>query len=153
MHPNPLRAYHYLHLWSNLNYPIRVNYNLLLEQNPDYYRIGELSVDKAKELAIELLQLPKPPTAIFAMSDVQALGCLSAAEELGLDIPQDLSIIGYDDLEMSKHIGLSTIRQHLEPGGEMAMNYLLQLIHRNPPETIPRLPDLQLIERRSTAPL
>lgn len=121
-----------------------------IPQNPDYYRIGELSVNMAKELALDLLQLPKPPTAIFAMSDVQALGCLSAAQELGLSVPQDLSIIGYDDLEMSEHIGLSTIRQHLELGGEMAMNYLLQLIHRNPPDAIPRLPDLQVIERRTS---
>lgn len=124
-----------------------------IPQNPNYYRIGELSVDSAKELAIDLLSLPERPTAIFAMSDVQALGCLSAARQLGLDVPEDISIIGYDDLEMSEHIGLSTIRQHLEPGGEMAMNYLLQLIHRSPPDMIPRLPDLQVIERRTSAPL
>ena len=124
-----------------------------IPQNPDYYRIGELSFDAAKELATDLLTLATRPTAIFAMSDVQALGCLSAARELGLRVPEDLSIIGYDDLEMSEHIGLTTVRQHLEPGGEMAMNYLMQLVHRTQPDTIPRLPDLQVIERRTCAHL
>ena len=124
-----------------------------IPHNDDYYRVGELTFSAAKASAIELLELPQRPTAIFAMSDVQALGCLDAARELGLRIPDDLSIIGYDDLEMSEHIGLTTVRQHLELGGEIAMNYLLQLIHRNQPDEAPRLPELQIIERRTTAHL
>lgn len=124
-----------------------------IPHNDDYYRVGELSFVAAKQQAIDLLQLPQRPTAIFAMSDVQALGCMAAAKDLGLRIPDDLSIIGYDDLEMSEHIGLTTVRQHLESGGEIAMNYLLQVIHRNPPETLPRLPELQIIKRGSTSHL
>ncbi|MGB7341024.1 MAG: LacI family DNA-binding transcriptional regulator [Phototrophicaceae bacterium] len=124
-----------------------------IEHQNQYYRTGELTFESARKLARSLLQLPERPTAIFAMSDVQALGCLEAARELGLRVPDDLSIIGYDDLEMSAHIGLTSVRQHLELGGEIAINYLLQLIHRNEPDTIPQLPDLQIIERRTTAHL
>ena len=79
-----------------------------IRENPDYFRTGDLGCEPAKILALELLRLPQRPTAIFAMSDVQALGCLSAARELGLRVPEDVSIIGYDDLEMSEHIGLTT---------------------------------------------
>ncbi|MGJ3240691.1 MAG: LacI family DNA-binding transcriptional regulator [Anaerolineae bacterium] len=121
-----------------------------IPQNPAYFKTGELTFDSAREQALELLQLPRRPTAIFAMSDVQALGCLDAARTLGLRVPDDLSVIGYDDLEMSRHIGLTSVRQHLELGGEIAMNYLIQLIHREAPAQVPYLPDLQIIERRTT---
>ncbi|GAB5492647.1 MAG: LacI family DNA-binding transcriptional regulator [Phototrophicaceae bacterium] len=124
-----------------------------IPQNPDYFRTGDMGSENAKILALDLLRLPERPTAIFAMSDVQALGCLSAARELGLRVPEDISIIGYDDLEMSEHIGLSTIRQHLVLSGEITMNYLLQMIHHDTPDTVPRLPELQVIERRTTAHL
>lgn len=118
-----------------------------------YFRTGEVGSKSAKIMALDLLSLPQRPTAIFAMSDVQALGCLSAARELGLRVPEDISIIGYDDLEMSEHIGLSTVRQHLILSGETSMNYLLKMIHHNVPDTIPRLPELQVIERRTTSHL
>lgn len=124
-----------------------------IEHQNQYYRTGELTFDSARRLARSLLELPERPTAIFAMSDVQALGCLEAARELGLRVPEDLSVIGYDDLEMSAHIGLTSVRQHLELGGELAINHLLQLIHRNEPESVPQLPPLQIIERRTTAHL
>lgn len=124
-----------------------------IREHPDYFRTGDLGCEPAKILALELLRLPQRPTAIFAMSDVQALGCLSAARELGLRVPEDVSIIGYDDLEMSEHIGLTTVRQHLELGGEMSMNYLLQMIHHEVPDSLPRLPELQVIERRTTSHL
>ena len=59
-----------------------------------------------------MLSLEEPPTAIFAASDTQALGVLEAARSAGLAVPQDLSVIGYDDIEIAKYLGLTTVRQH-----------------------------------------
>ena len=57
------------------------------------------------------------PTAIFAASDTQALGVLAAAQDLGLHVPDDLSVIGYDDIEACDFVGLTTVRQHLFESG------------------------------------
>jgi DNA-binding LacI/PurR family transcriptional regulator len=104
----------------------------------------------AKTLASELLTLPNPPTAIFAMCDLQAFACLDAAREAGLRIPDDLSVIGFDDLEMSHHVGLTTVRQHFERSGQMALRHLLALMHDDPPPPTPQLPALEVVERHTT---
>ena len=60
------------------------------------------------------------PTAIFAASDTQALGVIAAAHELGLHVPDDLSVIGYDDIEAADYVGLTTVRQQLFESGRAA---------------------------------
>ena len=62
---------------------------------------------RARDLALRLLTGPRPPTAIFAASDTQALGVLSAARDLGLQVPSDLTVIGYDDIPIAEPIGLT----------------------------------------------
>ncbi len=57
------------------------------------------------------------PTAIFTASDTQALGVIAAARELGLHVPDDLSVIGYDDIEAADYVGLTTVRQQLFESG------------------------------------
>jgi len=83
------------------------------------------------------------------MSDIQALGCVAACRELGLRVPDDISIIGYDDLEMSYHTNLTTIRQYLELSGRLTIEYLIQHLKggTNPPDLLP-LPEV--ITRRTT---
>jgi DNA-binding LacI/PurR family transcriptional regulator len=83
---------------------------------------------EARELAIRLLTGPTPPTAIFAASDTQALGVLSAARELGLDVPGDLSIVGYDDIEAADYVGLTTVDQQLFESGRRGAELLLSEI-------------------------
>jgi LacI family transcriptional regulator len=117
-----------------------------------YLQTGETGYDPARRMTQHLLQLPVPPTAIFAMSDTQALGCINAIETAGLRVPDDLSVIGYDDLELSYHTGLSTVRQHLERSGEVAIEYLLQLLHAVPDVQVPVLPAVEVIARQTTAP-
>ncbi len=68
---------------------------------------------EARELALRMLTGDDPPTAIFAASDTQAIGVVAAAHETGLRVPEELSVIGYDDIEAADNVGLSTIRQHL----------------------------------------
>ena len=90
------------------------------------------------------------------MSDVQALGCMAAIRDAGLSVPKDISIIGFDDVESSRLIGLTTVRQHLETAGYLALNYLLKLLGettRNDHEnmtTVPQLPPFEVVERQTT---
>jgi LacI family transcriptional regulator len=78
----------------------------------------------------ELLNLPQPPTALFVSNDVMAFGAMEAARERGLRIPDDLSIIGFDDIPQAAHVHppLSTVRQPLEEMGRRAAMLLLQFI-------------------------
>jgi LacI family xylobiose transport system transcriptional regulator len=85
---------------------------------------------------LELLRLHNRPTAIFAGSDLQALGLYHAARELGLRIPEDLSVVGYDDLPVARWIGpmLTTIRQPLIDMADQATRLVLSLAGgENPP--------------------
>ena len=65
------------------------------------------------------------PTAIFAASDTQALGVIAAARELGLHVPDDLSVVGYDDIEAADYVGLTTVRQQLFESGRLGAEMLL----------------------------
>jgi DNA-binding LacI/PurR family transcriptional regulator len=68
-------------------------------------------------------------------------------------VPDDISVIGYDDLDVSLPMGLTTIRQHLELSGEFAARYLLHQVNQQAPLDLPQLPPLQVIPRQSTRPL
>ncbi len=92
--------------------------------------LGELPEDSATPVDAQrqtrqLLALPEPPTAIFAASDILALGVLRAARELGLRVPADLAVLGFDDLEVAEYVGLTTISQSLELSGQQAVELLL----------------------------
>jgi len=86
-----------------------------LTVDPDLVRWGTFHVEAGFEQGSALLDLPQPPTAIFAGSDLQAFGVYEAARVKGIDIPQDLSVVGFDDLPMARWVGppLTTIRQPL----------------------------------------
>ena len=64
-----------------------------------------------------LLRCRDPPTAIFAASDVQAMGVLQAARAAGLRVPEDLAVIGFDDIDVAEVLGLTTVRQPLRETG------------------------------------
>ncbi|MFC4454077.1 LacI family DNA-binding transcriptional regulator [Deinococcus sonorensis] len=101
-----------------------------------------------------LLSLPERPTAIFAANDRSAIGVLRAAEQLGLRVPHDLSVVGYDDVQVASltRPALTTIRQPLEEMGAAAARLLIALIRREVPEQAhPRFP-ASLVVRDSTAP-
>ena len=92
---------------------------------PEYVALGAHGRYQARELAHRLLSSDDPPTAIFAGSDTQALGVLSAARDLSLDVPGDVSVVGYDDIEAADYVGLTTIRQHLFESGRAGAELLL----------------------------
>ena len=68
------------------------------------------------------------PTALFVASDVQCLGVMRAAKEAGVRIPEDLALVGFDDIEFAKFVGLTTMRQPITAMGQMAVDRLLQRI-------------------------
>jgi DNA-binding LacI/PurR family transcriptional regulator len=90
-----------------------------------YIRNAENDMAAAYSQAQALLQLPERPTAIFATSDLLALGVLKAVRDLGLRIPEDVAVMGFDDLDIADYIGLTTISQSLDESGRVAVELLL----------------------------
>lgn len=80
---------------------------------------------EARALALRMLASADRPTAIIAASDTQALGVLAAAHEAGLNVPEDLSVVGYDDIEAAEYVGLTTVHQHLFESGRRGAELLL----------------------------
>ncbi|HUI90010.1 MAG TPA: LacI family DNA-binding transcriptional regulator [Anaerolineales bacterium] len=117
---------------------------------PDtFVRLAPYSQDQTRKVAKELLNLPEPPTAIFAATDFQALGVLKAARQLGFRVPEQLAVIGFDDLDIAEYVDLTTISQHLDESGRLAVELLLSQIESpsRPPRHV-KLP-LTLIERQT----
>jgi LacI family transcriptional regulator len=117
----------------------------------EYSVHGEHSRESAYEQAHKLL-VEERPTAIFALSDTLATGVLEAASNLELAVPEDLSVIGYDDIEMAEYLNLTTIRQQLFESGVRGGELLLEAIDA-PPESPRRiLLPTELVVRATTAP-
>ncbi|MEU4232393.1 LacI family DNA-binding transcriptional regulator [Nonomuraea sp. NPDC026600] len=123
--------------------------------DPDLIRRGDFLVEGGLAQAHRLLRLPDPPTAIFACNDGQAMGVYLAAHELGLRIPDDLSVIGFDDLPPMRWAvpPLTTIRQPLTEMAAAATTMLVKLARGEPlPQSRIEL-GTELVVRSSTAPL
>jgi LacI family transcriptional regulator, galactose operon repressor len=92
---------------------------------------GDFHPESGHEAAIKLLAMQNPPTAIFACNDLMAIGALRAGLELRLSIPQDLAVVGYDDIELASYTTppLTTIRQPKKDMGLAALKFLLGRIH------------------------
>jgi LacI family transcriptional regulator len=101
----------------------------------EYLRRGLHRRDAARVAAGELLALAVPPTAIFAASDHQALGVLEAASMAGVDVPGRLSVIGFDDLELARYCGLTTVAQPLEASGARGADLLLEALAGGEPRS------------------
>jgi len=93
-------------------------------------QVGDYTTETAAICARDLLNLEEPPTAIFAASDMSAMGAYQAAVEAGLRIPKDLSVVGFDNLRESRFLTppLTTIDQFIPEMGETATDMLVRLI-------------------------
>jgi DNA-binding LacI/PurR family transcriptional regulator len=116
---------------------------------PDLEVHGRHGRDEARALATELLRRDDRPTAIFAASDTQAVGVLEAARMLGLRVPEDVAVIGFDDIEAAELLGLTTVRQPLRQSGAHGADLLLAAIAGAPAGTV-ELDALTVVERRTT---
>nr|WP_315207885.1 LacI family DNA-binding transcriptional regulator [uncultured Albidiferax sp.] len=101
-----------------------------LERDPALVLPGDYSLGSGRTAAHQLLALPVRPTALFAANDLSAFGAMSVLQTAGLRVPQDMSVVGFDDLEAASlvHPGLTTVRQPINEMGRAAANTLLALI-------------------------
>jgi DNA-binding LacI/PurR family transcriptional regulator len=113
----------------------------------EFVRLAPYTLEQTRQAAIRLLNTPSPPTAVFAATDFQALSMIKVARQLGVRIPEELAVIGFDDLDMAEYADLTTVRQHLDESGRLAIELLLAHIADNsrPVQHI-KLP-LTIIER------
>lgn len=97
--------------------------------DPELIRYGDFLVNSGHDAGHALLSLDNPPTAIFAGSDMQAFGVFEAARQRGLRVPEDLSVVGFDDLPLSRSAWppLTTVRQPLEEMAALAARMVLAM--------------------------
>jgi LacI family transcriptional regulator len=117
-------------------------------------RQGPYTYDAGVAMGLELLGGDAPPTAIFAASDLTALGVLEAARQLGLRVPRDLSVVGFDDTPVVLWSAppLTTIAQNMTGLGRVALRALVQLAGGEPPVSHRIELATSLVQRQSTAP-
>jgi len=124
--------------------------------DPELVRIVRPNApEPAREATLELLQLPRPPTAILAMSDILALGALEAAAEAGVAVPEQLSVVGFDDGPAAQHAAppLTTVAQPHEEKGRLAAQWLLEDIAQGAaPARREQILPTELVVRESTGP-
>jgi DNA-binding LacI/PurR family transcriptional regulator len=121
-----------------------------IELPQEFVKLAPYSQEQTRQIAADLLSLPEPPTAIFAATDFQALGVLKAARQLKVQVPEQLAVVGFDDLDIAEYADLTTIRQHLDESGRLAVEILLAQIES--PSRPPRHVNLTLtLIKRQTA--
>jgi DNA-binding LacI/PurR family transcriptional regulator len=119
---------------------------------PEYHRWAEHGEEQARDMARCLLDLAEPPTAIFAASDTQAMGVIQAARDADLQIPENLSVIGYDDIQAAEYMGLTTVRQLLFESGQQGVELLLETLENSQADPVHKVLPTELIVRGTTAP-
>lgn len=110
--------------------------------------------DMGYHAAQQLMDLDDPPTAIFALTDVTAVGVMHAVAERGYKIPQDISVLGYDDIPIASYMipPLTTIAQPIVEMGKVAVDLLLRQLEDEDQEPQSAVLETRLVERFSTAP-
>ena len=120
---------------------------------PDLIALGDFTQEGGRQAMRTLLELAEPPTAVFVASDTMASGALQAARELEVRVPEDVSLVGFDDLPIASLLvpSLTTVNQPLYDLGAAAADLLLKRLDRPeaPPEHV-WLPT-QLVIRQSSA--
>jgi LacI family transcriptional regulator len=116
---------------------------------------GDFEMRGGYAAAETLLDLPQRPTAIFAANDNMALGVLRAARGRGMSVPEDLSVVGFDDTELAHIVtpALTTVRQPLAELGRTAVSLLMRMIERQRVEALRVELATRLVVRKSTRPL
>jgi len=105
-----------------------------IKLEPDLVQQGDFGEQSGLSAGRALLELAKPPTAIFAANDSMALGCMNAVREKGLRVPQDISIVGFDDIAAASvaQPGLTTLRHPINAMAQAAVQELMRRIHNQP---------------------
>lgn len=123
-----------------------------LPVDPDLVRVGGYRRESADRPAHELFELPERPTAVFAANDLMAIATIEAARDVGLTVPDDVSVVGFDDVPEAVRVtpALTTVAQPIQQMGAEAIRLLIDLMAgREVPDEHLRLPT-HLVERGST---
>ena len=114
---------------------------------------ADFDFEPGAQAAAVLLELDRPPTAIFAFSDMIAVGTMRAARARGISVPDELSIVGFDDSAYAPvvHPALTTVRQPLSEMGATAVDLLVRLMREEPIDTLHLEPFTRLVVRDTTA--
>jgi LacI family transcriptional regulator len=121
---------------------------------PDDIVEGDFLEPRGHAAGLELLSRPDRPTAVFTSSDMAAFGVLRAAEDLGLRVPEDVSVVGFDDLPEAARVNpaLTTVRQPLREMGRTAVRQLLERLDDPGRPPVRLALETELVVRGSTAP-
>lgn len=122
--------------------------------NPDYIQYGNYSPESGMNCAHRLLQQKPRPTAIFCCDDEMAIAAMLAARSLRISVPEDLSLVGFDDIWCSEYQSppLTTVRQPVVKMGELAMQLLYDLMNDKPSTQDTVYLPVELVVRESTCP-
>ncbi|PJC85645.1 DNA-binding transcriptional regulator CytR [Vibrio sp. HA2012] len=125
-----------------------------IPMNPDYTAHSDFTFAGGAKAVKKLLAQPEPPTAIFCHCDIMAIGAIQEAKRLGLRVPQDLSVVGFDDIQFSQYCDppLTTISQPRYEIGRQAMLMMLELLKGREIGAASRLLETKLVVRNSAAP-
>ncbi len=120
-----------------------------IELPEEYVKHCEYDLESARKQSRSLFEMNSPPTAIFAANDTLALGVSRAARDYGLHIPDDIAIMGFDNLDVADYVGLTTIDQSLYESGRVAVEQLRARL-ADPTRSVQhvRLP-LRVVERET----
>jgi LacI family transcriptional regulator len=122
-----------------------------LPQRPEYEAPGDFYFESGEAAMRHLLELAEPPTAVFAASDMMAVGAIKAIEDAGLRCPDDIAVVGFDDIQLAELVSpaLTTVRQDKRALGVAAARSLVQLIDQ--PDAAPHVSVLpvELVVRQS----
>lgn len=120
--------------------------------DPKYITFGDFGRSRARECMEELLALDPPPTAVFVASDEMALEAIDVINKYGLRVPDDISVIGFDDnpiATLGGHIRLTTVQQPLAEMGRMSIGLLGQIVRGEKTPPVKEWLDAKLVERDS----
>jgi LacI family transcriptional regulator len=122
--------------------------------DPSLVEIGYFTQETGYRCAQKLLALPARPTAIFAANDKSAIGAIEAITEIGLKVPEDISIVGFDNIEEASFVngGLTTVDQFIADMGRVAVEMLVNLIQNKPIENyVYRMPTKLIVRNTCRA--
>ena len=136
---------------------IEARNRLNLPFRDDWILRGDFSLKSGRDAAMEILQMEDRPTAVFCASDQVAFGLIATLQAHGVSVPGDMSVVGFDDIELSEFYvpSLTTIRQDRQALGQRAAQTLLNSLTGSAPAHLGdvHLVDVELVTRESTAPL
>ncbi len=123
--------------------------------DPDLMLPGEPTARFGHEAALRLLDLPRRPTALLGFNDKAAVGAMAAAAQRGLRVPEDLSVAGFDDIDLAQATRpmLTTVRQPLEEMGRIAVGLLIRLLDGHRLDALHIELATELVVRGSTGPV